>query len=240
MTWNRPLSVVVLLFTVLGALALVTLGAGADRGEIAVFTGDGEGFTGWESTPSPEDEPELPTQPSTMEPPEPARADGDGWVPYLLVALVAAVLIAAVVWVALRMRALSTRPPGTAADSEDLDDTEVLTTDQASAALDDARTRLSTVVDAHDAVIAAWLALERAIAAAGVRRRPAQTTLEFVQGVLSDLRLDEEALDRLAHLYRRALFDAQPLDEDARDSALACLDLLTADLDSSRTRQARS
>src|SRR5699024_164013 len=80
----------------------------------------------------------------------------------------------------------------------------------------------------------------RAIAAAGVRRRPAQTTLEFVQGVLSDLRLDEEALDRLAHLYRRALFDARPLDEDARDSALACLDLLTADLDSSRTRQARS
>src|SRR5699024_4405858 len=110
----------------------------------------------------------------------------------------------------------------------------------ARAALDDARTGLSTVVDAHDAVIAAWLALERAIAAAGVRRRPAQTTLEFVQSVLSDLRLDEEALDRLAHLYRRALFDARPLDEDARDSALACLDLLTPDLDYSRTRQARS
>ena len=55
MTGNRPLTVVVLLFAVLGALALVTLGAGADRGEIAVFTGDGGGFTGWESTPSPED-----------------------------------------------------------------------------------------------------------------------------------------------------------------------------------------
>src|SRR5699024_9114903 len=119
MTGNRALTVVVLLFAVLGALALVTLESGADRGEIAVFTGDGGGFTGWGSTPSPEGDPELPTQPSTMEPSEPARADGDGWVPCLLVALVAAVPIAAAVVRALSLSALRPRPPGPGAASGD-------------------------------------------------------------------------------------------------------------------------
>nr|WP_245354384.1 DUF4129 domain-containing protein [Brachybacterium sacelli] len=118
-------------------------------------------------------------------------------------------------------------------------DEDELTVTQARAAFDDARAHLSTVVDAHDAVIAAWLALERAIAAAGVPRRPSQTTLEFVVAVLATLQLDRSALDRLAHLYRRALFDAQPLAEPDREEAIALLDRLTAGLDARIDEDAR-
>ena len=89
-------------------------------------------------------------------------------------------------------------------------------------------------------VIAAWLSLERAIAGAGVRRDPSQTTLEFVVTVLGSLELDRSALDRLAHLYRRALFDPQPLEEVDREEALALLRTLSGDLPhGARTRGAR-
>ena len=125
------------------------------------------------------------------------------------------------------MRQLA-RPAPELADVADVDE---LTPAQARAALEDARDRLSTVMDAHDAVIAAWLSLERAIAAAGVRRDPSQTTLEYVVAVLGSLELDRSALDRLAHLYRRALFDPQPLVETDRDDALALLDTLTDELE---------
>ena len=85
-------------------------------------------------------------------------------------------------------------------------------------------------MDAQDAVVAAWLALEAAIARAGIRRDPAQTTLEFVVAVLGALDVDRSALDRLAHLYRRALFDDAPLTEADREDALARLDLLAEQL----------
>nr|WP_276547994.1 DUF4129 domain-containing protein [Brachybacterium muris] len=110
-------------------------------------------------------------------------------------------------------------------------DAEEVTVEQARGALADARERLSTEVDAQDAVIAAWLTLESAIAQVGIRRRPSQTTLEYVVDVLGGADLDATDLDRLAHLYRRALFDAAPLTESDRDSALALLDRLTAQLD---------
>src|SRR5699024_10638636 len=104
---------------------------------------------------------------------------------------------------------------------------------------DEALARLDPLTDGLDAVIAAWLSLETAIAAAGVQRRPSQTTLEFVVDVLGSLELEAEALDRLAHLYRRALFDDQPLVEGDRDEALARLDTLTDGLDARAAREAR-
>lgn len=230
----RRTMVVVLLAALLGALALATLGAAADRGQIAVFSGESD----WDFSIDPQvDPPEMPEEWATpQEPPPPPESDSSGSGLLIAIAILVAVVVAVAIWVLLRMRELARPGPVSAGDAED---EEELTPDQARTALDDARDRLSTVVDAHDAVIAAWLSLETAIAAAGVRRRPSQTTLEFVVDVLGSLELDAEALDRLAHLYRRALFDDRPLGEDDREQALARLDTLTAGLDARAAPEAR-
>ncbi|MDN5820861.1 MAG: DUF4129 domain-containing protein [Brachybacterium sp.] len=226
---HRRLVVVLLLVVSLGAIGLVALGAAADRGPGAVYTGDTEGSYQW--APQREDygEPDWSTYDVSTEPPDP---EGSGTGLLITLVVLGAILLAVAVWVAYRIRRLARPAPAIA----DLTDEDELTATQAKTALRDARTRRSTVVDAHDAVIAAWLALERAIADAGVRRSPAQTTLEFVVAVLGRLDLDRAALDRLAHLYRRALFDPRPLTETDREEALALLDGLTADLDDGADR----
>ncbi|MGP9611754.1 DUF4129 domain-containing protein [Brachybacterium sp. AOP42-B2-9] len=220
---HRRLVAVLLLVVSLGAIGLVALGAAADRGPGAVYTGETEGE--YKFAPAREDynEPDWATQDLPTQPPDP-----DGPNTGLIIALVVlgVILLALAIWVAYRMRKLARPAPALAGYADE----DELTAEQAMAALEDARAHLSTVVDAHDAVIAAWLALERAIAEAGVRRAPSQTTLEFVVAVLGALDLDRSALDRLAHLYRRALFDPQPLVESDREEALALLDGLTADL----------
>ncbi|MGY5764046.1 DUF4129 domain-containing protein [Brachybacterium sp. DNPG3] len=216
-----------LLLVALGALALVTLGATADRGEVVSYSGEREQSYAPVELPAQEyDEPDWSTfEVETVEPrPEVGRA-----ISSVVVGLLVAALVVLAVWVVHRMRRLAAPPPPLAAEATDTE-IEELTVAQARAALDDARERLSTVVDAHDAVIAAWLALERAIAGAGIRRRPDQTTLEFVVTVLASLDLDAAALDRLAALYRRALFDDMPLLEADRESAFTLLDALTAQL----------
>lgn len=228
-TAHRRLVVVLLLLVSLGALGLVALGSAADRGPGAVYTGETEGSYNWGPQREDYSEPDWSTGDATTRPPDP-EGSGIG----LLIALIAlgVVLLVLIIWVAYRIQRLARPAPALA----DLADEDELTAFQAKAALEDARTSLSTVVDAHDAVIAAWLALERAIAAAGVRRSPSETTLEFVVAVLGRLDLDRAALDRLAHLYRRALFDPRPLAETDREEALSLLDRLRADLDDSAER----
>lgn len=215
-----------LLIAALGGVGLATLGATADRGELGTFVGETEReFDPLPGRPEAYEEAEW----ETHEAPIPPEDRGDNPLGLIItVALVGLVLTVLAIWVFLRMRRLA-RPPLEVA--EDLPDADELTVDQARDALDEAREHLSTAMDAQDAVIAAWLALERSIGAVGIRRRPSQTTLEFVVAVLGDLDLDAQALDRLAHLYRRALFDAEPLVETDRDQASALLDALSRDLD---------
>lgn len=222
---HRRLVAVLLLVVSLGAIGLVALGAAADRGPGAVYTGETEGE--YQFAPAREEysEPDWATEDVLPMPPEP---DGPNTGLIIVLVVLGVVLLALAIWVAYRMRKLARPTPALAGYAEE----DELTAEQAMAALADARAHLSTVVDAHDAVIAAWLALERAIAEAGVRRAPSQTTLEFVVAVLGALDLDRSALDRLSHLYRRALFDPQPLVETDRDEALSLLDGLSADLES--------
>lgn len=214
-----------LLIVALGGLALVTLGAAADRGPGVTSDGSGQ----WELSPRTQEPQEVPDieMPTGLQQPVQPDSGQSGGGPLLLLIVVGAVLVALAVWVLYRMRTLARPAPDLAEAAGD----EKLTPAQARAALDDARASLSTVVDAHDAVIAAWLALERAIGEAGIRRLPSRTTLEFVVEVLGTLNLDRSSLDRLAHLYRRALFDPEPLREADRDEAIGLLDRLTADVE---------
>lgn len=221
---HRRVLALLLLVAALGGLGLATLGASAERAGEPVYVGEATqelpSFVQREEY----QEPVWETASAQEQPPRPDGANTGVIATLIVLGVILAVLVA---WVVYRMRKLA-RPAQTVAGEADEDE---LTVTQARAALDDARSHLSTVMEAHDAVIAAWLALERAIAAAGVRRRPSQTTLEFVVAVLATLQLDRSALDRLSHLYRRALFDDQPLVESDREEAIALLDRITAALD---------
>ncbi|WP_114855509.1 DUF4129 domain-containing protein [Brachybacterium sp. YJGR34] len=214
-----------LLLAALGALALATLGASADRGDLILSEGSGPTVR---TPPPPESEEysepdwsvyEMPTRPPT----EQGGSRPVGTLLLVLAAVVAALVLLALV---LRMRALVRPSPQ---EAEEVPEDE-LSEEQAGAALAEARERLALDVDPHDAVVAAWLALEAAISRAGITRAPSQTTLEFVVAVLGTVSLDRTALDRLAHLYRRALFDDAPLGEQDREEAVAQLDLLARQL----------
>ena len=221
---SRRTVVVLLVVLALAAFALVTLGASAQRDTLAVF----EGESG-ERTPVELEEKEEYTEPdwTVYDVPAPApRSEAPGVAAKVAVALLAAILLVAVIVLIRRLRKLARQPREEAAEVEEEELSEV----QARAALDDARERLVRGADAHGAVIAAWHALEESIARAGVRRDRTQTTLEFVVAVLGSLDLDRTALDRLAHLYRRALFDDAPLEESDRTEAHRQLDRLVAQL----------
>ena len=230
MTPDRPAQrravALLLLLAALGGLGVITLGAAAEREPLAVRSG-----------PTRSVDPELP--PATAEtleqpdwatvdaPPPPASHDTGPALVSIALSLLGAALLALAIWVALRIRALALPSPSEAGETTE----DELTAARARAALEEARTPLSSVGGTQDAVIAAWLALERSLAEAGMRRQPSQTTLEFVVEVLAAFDLDRSALDRLAGLYRRALFDPSPLGEDDRTAAVAALDRLRADLD---------
>lgn len=214
-----------LLIAALGALGLVALGSAAERGPLVEVgeVSEPEPF-------QPEDASEEYSEPDwsvyTVPPREESGA-GPRVAATVLVVIAAVAAALVLLWLVVRMRSLARPPREEAEDVPDVD----LSLEQARTALADARARLITDSDAQDAVVSAWLALEAAIARAGIRRDPAQTTFEFVVTVLGSLSIDREALDRLAHLYRRALFDDEPLAETDRDEALARLDLLAAQLE---------
>jgi hypothetical protein len=75
----------------------------------------------------------------------------------------------------------------------------------------------------RDAVIACWVLLERAAAAAGTARRPAETSAELTARVLAEQRVTADLLRRLADLYREARYSEHQQGEPAREQARAAL-----------------
>lgn len=84
--------------------------------------------------------------------------------------------------------------------------------------------------DPGDAVVQAWLTLERAAADCGLARRAHQTPTEFTTAVLADLQVDGGALDRLRLLYQRARFSVHPVTDAEVSVARDALHRLVADL----------
>jgi hypothetical protein len=85
----------------------------------------------------------------------------------------------------------------------------------------------------RDAVIACWLRLEEGAAAAGVRRRPAQTPTEFTTALLASLlpgEAERAALEELRRLYGQARFGSSPLDAAAPQRAAVALAAVRAGL----------
>jgi hypothetical protein len=79
-----------------------------------------------------------------------------------------------------------------------------------------------------DVVIACWVRLERAAAAAGVERVASETPAELAARVLGELHAPPLAVERLLVHYRTARFSDHPVGEDDRAVAVRSLEEIRA------------
>ncbi|HEX5199422.1 DUF4129 domain-containing protein [Paractinoplanes rhizophilus] len=186
-----------------------------------------------EETPSPP--PLLPeARPSAAgagQPPEVARSLPDwlGTAALYLLLVVALVVVVVVVWAIVRDQArrrarkgrlgAAGRKPGTR------------TADEIAAALDAGLEELSdTDRDPRRAVIACWVRLEQAAAAAGTPRSPGDSPTDLVGRLLREQRVDAQVLAALLEVYREARYATHTVDDQMRRQARSALERLRADL----------
>ncbi len=82
----------------------------------------------------------------------------------------------------------------------------------------------------RNAIVACWLRLETAVAAAGVPLRPSETSTELTVRVLSARMVDRRALTELGALYREARFSRHEPGEEDRARAMVALRTVHRDL----------
>ena len=166
--------------------------------------------------------------PNVQPPPEGAGGLGDeagkgryqpefAWIPVLIVAALALGGVAAAWWSAkARRRALGAR---------DLTLAEALS-DVIDESLDDLRAE----GDPRRAVIRAYARLERALAAHGLPRRPAEAPLEYLARILEELSVSPVAVRRLTLLFERAKFSQHEVEPEMKDLAIAALQQVQEEL----------
>jgi hypothetical protein len=92
-----------------------------------------------------------------------------------------------------------------------------------SLAVDESLDDLRAEPDLRRAIIAAYARMERALAAAGLPRRPAEAPLEFVGRALGELETSGPAVRRLTDLFEWAKFSQHEPEPEMRDEAIAAL-----------------
>ncbi|MFC0675257.1 DUF4129 domain-containing protein [Brachybacterium hainanense] len=221
------------LVLLIGIVCLLLLALASTRSDLVLATFDPPRPTASTTATAEESEetreaPEF-TPPELPEPTEPGVGADVLRAVIITLAIIGGLgLLLLILWIIQRTLALRRRAQrAVAAEDEDLD---VLTAAQAAEAIDDAVVQLTRTARPGDAVIAAWLALQGAIARTGIRRGPTQTTQEFVVAVLGALDLDRTDLESFAALYGQALFSGEPITEEDRDTALSLLTRLSGQL----------
>ncbi len=68
----------------------------------------------------------------------------------------------------------------------------------------------------RNAIVACWMQLERGVAASGLERLPAETSLEYVERVVAASSVRPEPIQELADLYREARFSRHDMSEADR------------------------
>ncbi|MFC7878438.1 DUF4129 domain-containing protein [Isoptericola sp. NPDC057391] len=195
--------------------------------------------------------------PPASDPVQPQRPDeivpadqpppSDDVVTWIVVALsvAGAALVAVLLWLLARrvVRALATPEDD---DGDDLAPGHATTAPAADLPLPElqdavatALTRIDGAATPHDAVVAAWVALEDAAARHGTRRDPAQTPTEFTTRLLTGNRDDGRTVpapdvDTLRRLYQQARFTDRPVHPDAVDAARTALAHIARALDPAR------
>ena len=97
-------------------------------------------------------------------------------------------------------------------------------------ALDESLDDLRREPDLRRAIIAAYARMERALAAAGIPRRPSEAPLEFLARALEGLDASADAVRRLTDLFEWAKFSPYQPDERMRDEAIAALEAVRDEL----------
>jgi Domain of unknown function (DUF4129) len=92
-----------------------------------------------------------------------------------------------------------------------------------SAALDESLDDLRSEPDLRKAIIAAYARMERALAAGGMPRRPAEAPLEYVERALAELETSAGAIRRLTDLFEWARFSQHEPEPSMRDEAIDAL-----------------
>lgn len=87
----------------------------------------------------------------------------------------------------------------------------------------------------RNGIVECWHRFELQAEAAGLARRPSETSSEFTLRMLDLVDADTDAVGSLAALYREARFSGHRLDEEARARAVTALDAVHAGLLRSRT-----
>jgi hypothetical protein len=114
--------------------------------------------------------------------------------------------------------------------------TPTSTTEDLVAALDAGLLDLSdTDLDPRRAVIACWVRLEQAAAAAGTPRHPGDTPTDLVGRLLAEQHVDAAVLAAFAEVYREARYATHTVDDRMRAQARDALQRLRADLSAGAT-----
>ncbi len=92
-----------------------------------------------------------------------------------------------------------------------------------SLALDESLDDLLSEPDLRKAIIAAYARMERALAAAGLPRRPAEAPLEYLERALLELETSSAAVRRLTDLFEWAKFSQHDPEPRMRDEAVDAL-----------------
>ena len=160
----------------------------------------------------------------TTEDAEETQTTGLAKVWWVLGGIALTLLLAVVVVLAIRVNRRRRRaaPPESAREAPD----RALLTDRRAAH----QARMLREGSPREAIIATWLDLERLVAAAGVPRRPSETSSELVVRVLDDREVPAAALTDLAALFREARFSTHELTEALRERAAGDLDAVHAAL----------
>lgn len=170
-------------------------------------------------------------RPPHIKPPKPGAVTHGSSFPIsdVLYGLIAALLLAAIVWVAvkaLRNRRLEARPE-LELPAEEYGETleeAILGGQRALQELDDARA----------AIIACYLAMEGSLAQAGTARSVAETPDELLAKAVKQLLVSEGPASQLTRLFYEARFSSHPLDNSHREAAERSLAELASELSSRR------
>jgi hypothetical protein len=92
-----------------------------------------------------------------------------------------------------------------------------------SLALDESLDDLRTEPDLRKAIIAAYARMERALASAGLPRRPAEAPVEYLERALLELDASTDGVRRLTELFEWAKFSHHEPEPSMRDEAISAL-----------------